>query len=85
MPPGGWMSSKSKHPNERVSINKAIDAAMCIFLWAFCTGFSPDFEAIDKVGREIRSVRDSVNKGALTIPQLRKALKDEYGLEMEWA
>ena len=78
------MSNKSKRTNERVSINKAIDAALTIFLWAFCTGFSPDFEAIDKVGREIRSVRDSVNKGALTIPQIRKALKDEYDLEMGW-
>lgn len=78
------MSNKSKRTNERVSINKAIDAALTIFLWAFCTGFSPEFDAIEKVGREIRSVRDSVNKGALTIPQIRKALKDEYDLEMGW-
>ena len=78
------MSNKSKRTNERVSINKAIDAALTIFLWAFCTGFSPDFDAIEKVGREIRSVRDSVNKGALTIPQLRKALEDEYDLRLEW-
>ena len=78
------MSSKSKRTNERVSINKAIDAALTIFLWAFCTGFSPEFDAIEKVGREIRSVRDSVNSGALTIPQIRKALKDEYDLELEW-
>lgn len=78
------MSSKSKRTNERVSINKAIDAALTIFLWAFCTGFSPEFDAIEKVGREIRSVRDSVNSGALTIPQIRKALKDEYDLEMGW-
>ena len=76
------MSSKSKRPAERVSINKAIDAALTIFLWAFCTGFSPDFDAIDKVGREIRSVRESINSGALTIPQIRKALKDEYDLEI---
>ena len=78
------MSNKSKRTNERVSINKAIDAALTIFLWAFCTGFSPEFDAIEKVGREIRSVRDSVNKGALTIPQIRKALKDDYNLEMGW-
>ena len=78
------MSSKSKRRAPDVSVNKAIDAALTIFLWAFCTGFSPDFNAIEKVGREIRSVRDSVNKGALTIPQIRKALKDEYDLEMGW-
>lgn len=78
------MSNKSKRTNERVSINKAIDAALTIFLWAFCTGFSPEFDALEKVGREIRSVRDSVNSGALTIPQIRKALKDEYNLELGW-
>lgn len=79
------MSSKSsKRRSPDMSVNKAIDAALTIFLWAFCTGFSPEFDAIEKVGREIRSVRDSVNSGALTIPQLRKALKDEYGLEMGW-
>ena len=79
------MSNKSKRrPTDNVSINKAIDAALTIFLWAFCTGFSPEFDTIEKVGREIRSVRDSVNSGALTIPQIRKALKDEYDLEMGW-
>lgn len=78
------MSSKSKRRSPDMSVNRAIDAALCIFLWAFCTGFSPEFDAIEKVGREIRSVRDSVNKGALTIPQIRKALKDDYGLEMGW-
>jgi hypothetical protein len=76
------LASRSKRTNERISINKAIDAALVIFLWAFCTGFSPEFEAIEKVGREIRSVRESINSGALTIPQLRKALKDEYELEV---
>lgn len=78
------MSNKSKRRSPDMSVNKAIDAALTIFLWAFCTGFSQDFDAIEKVGREISSVRDSVNKGALTIPQIRKALKDEYGLEMGW-
>lgn len=78
------MSSKSKRRSQDLSVNRAIDAALTIFLWAFCTGFSPDFDAIEKVGSEIRSVRDSINKGALTIPQLRKALKDDYGLEMGW-
>lgn len=78
------MSSKSKRRAPDVSVNKAIDAALTIFLWAFCTGFSPDIDDIEKVGREIRSVRDSINKGALTIPQLRKALEDEYQLRLEW-
>lgn len=79
------MSSKSKRRSPDMSVNKAIDAALFIFLWAFCTGFSPEFDAIEKVGREIRSVRDSVNKGALTIPQIKKALEDEYNLRLGWS
>lgn len=79
------MSSKSKRRSPDMSVNKAIDAALTIFLWAFCTGFSPEFDAIEKVGREIRSVRDSVNSGALTIPQIKKALEDEYNLRLGWS
>ena len=79
------MSSKSKRRPPDMSINKAIDAALTIFLWAFCTGFSPEFDAIERVGREIRSVRDSVNSGALTIPQIKKALEDEYNLRLGWS
>lgn len=79
------MSSKSKRRSPDMSVNKAIDAALTIFLWAFCTGFSPEFDAIEKVGREIRSVRDSVNSGALTIPQIKKALEDEYDLRLGWS
>lgn len=79
------MSSKSKRRSPDMSVNKAIDAALTIFLWAFCTGFSPEFDDIEKVGREIRSVRDSVNSGALTIPQIKKALEDEYDLRLGWS
>ena len=78
------MSNKSKRRSPDMSVNKAIDAALTIFLWAFCTGFSPEFDAIEKVGREIRSVRDSVNSGALTIPQIKKSIEDEYDLRLGW-
>ena len=78
------MSNKSKRRSPDMSVNKAIDAALTIFLWAFCTGFSPEFDAIEKVGREIRSVRDSVNSGALTIQQIKKAIEDEYDLRLGW-
>ena len=53
-----------------------------IFIWAFCTAFSTDFDDLETLWREIQSVRDSINAGALTIPQLRKAIHDEYGLEV---
>ena len=76
------MSSKSKKKSPDLSLKKAISAAIVIFLWAFCTEFSPDFDTIQRLWNEINSVRDSINAGSLTIQQLRKALKDEYDLEV---
>lgn len=76
------MSSKSKRRSPDMSLQKAVSAAIVIFVWAFCATFSPSFDALEKLWVEIKSVRDSVNAGALTIPQLRKAIHDEYGLEV---
>lgn len=76
------MSSKSKKRSPDVSVQKAVSNAIVIFLWAFCTAFSTDFDDLEKLWNEIKSVRDSINCGALTIPQLRKAIHDEYGLEV---
>ena len=76
------MSSKSKKRTPDMSLQKAVSAAIVIFIWAFCTTFSPEFEVLERLWKEVQSVRDSVNAGALTIPQLRKAIHDEYGLEV---
>ena len=76
------MSGKSKRHSQNMSLQKAVSAAIVIFIWAFCTTFSPEFEVLERLWKEIQNVRDSVNAGALTIPQLRKAIHDEYGLEV---
>lgn len=76
------MSSKSKQkPTRQVTLNKAVGHALVIFLWAFAESMHPTQEQLDIVSHEVKSVRDSVMKGSLTIPQIRKALKDNYGLE----
>jgi len=76
------MSSKSKRRSPDMSVQKAISSALVIFMWAFLTEFSTDFDTIERLGKEIRSVRESINSGALTIPQLRKAIHDDYGIEV---
>ena len=76
------MSSKSKKRSHDFSTQKAVSSAIVIFIWAFCTAFSVEFDDLEKLWNEIKSVRDSINAGALTIPQLRKAIHDEYGLEV---
>jgi len=77
------MSSKSKRrPTQNQTIGKAIDNALTLFLWAYLTVHGDDRDEVERMRLEIANVRDSVIKGALTIPQLRKAIKDEYGWEI---
>ena len=78
------MSSKSKKKpmTYAMSLTKAVDNALTIFMWAFASGFSPEPEQFERLKHEVQSVRDSILCGSLTIPQLRKALKDDYGWEV---
>lgn len=79
------MSSKSKKkPTRQMTLNKAVSQAMVIFIWAFASEFSPEQEVFDRLAREVANVRDSVIKGSLTIPDIKKALKDEYDWEVSW-
>lgn len=76
------MSTKSKkrYQPSKESMTKATYHAMVIFLWAFCCEFSPEQEMLDRLSRQLVSVRGSVMCGALTISQIRKALWDDYGV-----
>ena len=53
-----------------------------IFFWAFIVAFDPTDEQVEILKHEMQSVRDSVLSGALTIPQIRQALRDEYNWEV---
>ena len=78
------MSSKSKKkPTYEMSLRKAVDHALVIFMWAFVTGFDSTGEQFETLKHEIQSVRDSVIAGSLTIPQIRKALREDYGVEVD--
>lgn len=77
------MSSKSKKkPTHEMSLSKAINYALVIFVWAFVSAFDPTGEQFDRLKQEVQSVRDSVMCGALTIGQIHKALKDEFDIEI---
>lgn len=77
------MSSKSKKRyTTDQSLTKAVSNAFYIFLWSFCEEFSPDIEVLNRLSAQMKNVRESVMCGALTIPQIRKAIKDDYGLEV---
>lgn len=74
---------KRKKPTPEMTLNKAASNALVIFMWAFASEFSPEEEAFLRLGKEVANVRDSVLRGALTIPQIRKAMKDEYNWEIK--
>lgn len=77
------MSGKSKkRPTRELTLNKAVSQAMVIFIWAFASEFSPEQKQFDRLAREISSVRDSILCGALTIPEIRRALKQDYDWEV---
>ena len=74
--------AKKKRPSYPQSLTKAVSNALVIFMWAFADGFHPEDKDFAILADEVRSVRESVMCGALTIPQLRKALKEDYGVEV---
>lgn len=77
------MSGKSrKRMSYELSMTKAVSNALVIFLWAFVSEFHPETDDFVRLKNEVNSVRDSVLCGALTIPQIRKALKDDYDVEV---
>lgn len=77
------MSTKSKkRPTREMTLYKAVSHALVIFMWAFASEFSPEQEAFSRLAHEVANVRDSVRCGALTIPDIKKALKDEYDWEV---
>ena len=77
------MSNKSKHRRTYdMTLTTAVGNALVIFTWAFVVAFSPDKDTMEILKHEVNSIRDSILSGALTIPQIRKALKDDYGWEV---
>ena len=75
------MSSKSKkRPSQGQTLTKAVNNALAIFLYAFCDEFSPEQENIDRVAHCVAVTRDSVLAGSLTVPNLKKALEEDYGV-----
>lgn len=76
------MSSKSKQRRRGPNVTQVIDAALTMFLWAYCGVHDPDTADMENMSREIQKVQEGVTTGRLKIPEIREALKDEYGWEV---
>ena len=76
------MSSRSKRRAPQVSFNKAVKAALTMFLWAYCSIYDPDSADMENMSREIQSVQEGLSSGRLRLKDLEQALKDERGWEI---
>ena len=77
------MSSKSKKRKPQISLTKSVTIAECIFLWAWATVYRPTQEDCDRMEAELRNVRESVATHRLNVWDIKQALKDEYGIEVD--
>ena len=73
------MSSKSKGRRPQVNMTKAAEAALTMFLWAYCEVYDPDQADMENMSREIQKVQEGVNSGRLKVREIKQALEDEYG------
>ena len=77
------MSSKSKRKPKDVSMHKAVSIAMTIFVWAWMECFRPSPEDVQRMKASLNNVAESVTLGNLRIKDIREAIRDEYGWEIQ--
>lgn len=73
------MSSKSKRRSPQISYNRAVKAALTMFLWAYCSIYDPDTADMKNMSREIQSVQEGLASGRLRLRDIQQALKEERG------
>ena len=78
------MSSKSKRRRpERVSMTKAVTAAEIMFVWAWMDVFHPSPDDVQKLKESLNNVAESVTLGTLRIKDIKEAIRDEHGWEIQ--
>lgn len=78
------MSSKSKRRRpERVSMTKAVTAAEIMFVWAWMDVFHPSPDDVQKLKASLNNVAESVTLGTLRIKDIKEAIRDEHGWEIQ--
>ena len=78
------MSSKSKRRRpERVSMTKAVTAAEIMFVWAWMDCFHPEPEDVQRMKESLNNVAESVTLGTLRIKDIKEAIRDEHGWDIQ--
>ena len=79
------MSSKSKHPPRRMNATDLGNRFLLIFVWAWVSICHPTVRQILDVKAEILNVSESMRKGLVNERMIAEQLRDEYGLQTDWA
>ena len=78
------MSSKSKRRRpERVSMTKAVTAAGIMFVWAWMDVLHPSTDDVQKLKASLNNVAESVTLGNLRIKDIKEAIRDEHGWDIQ--
>ena len=78
------MSSKSKRRRpERVSMTKAVTAAEIMFVWAWMDVFHPSADDVQNLKASLNNVAESVTLGNLRIKDIKEAIRDEHGWDIQ--
>lgn len=79
------MSSKSKKHRRTpmMSITKATTAAEVMFVWAWMECFHPGPEDVQRMKESLNNVAESVTLGNLRIKDIKEAIRDEHGWEIQ--
>nr|DAE73016.1 MAG TPA: hypothetical protein [Caudoviricetes sp.] len=82
---GETMSSKSKKHRRTpmMSITKATTAAEVMFVWAWMECFHPGPEDVQRMKESLNNVAESVTLGNLRIKDIKEAIRDEHGWEIQ--
>ena len=85
MEKGKPMSSKSKKHRRTpmMSITKATTAAEVLFVWAWMDCFHPEPEDVQRMKESLNNVAESVTLGTLRIKDIKEAIRDEHGWEIQ--
>ncbi len=79
------MSSKSKKRPQRLNVTAVTNRCLLMFVWAWVSIYSPTVEEIMALTAEIYNVSDSMRRGLINERMIAEQLRDEFGLETDWA
>lgn len=79
------MSSKSKRRPQRLNATTVTNRCLLMFVWAWVSVCKPSVEDLRAVTAEILNVSDSMRRGLISERMIADQLRDEFGLETDWA